>query len=548
MKNLIPLLHKLPDNMAKTNLLVIYNARVYTLNPDKPLVSALAIRADRIVAVGSEAETLGRTETNLTRIDLRGRVILPGLIDSHLHLERFARGLEMVNCETPTRQACLERVAEKARHTSAGEWICGHGWNQNEWPEGFGNAGLLDQATSGNNPVFLTAKSLHAAWVNSAALKLAGITPATPDPQGGKIERDAKGNPTGILLESAMKLVESIIPEPSTEQLGEMIFKALPALWKMGITAVHDFDPQHCFSALQMLHAHNRLKIRVVKNISLENLPHAVEVGLQSGFGDDFLRIGAVKLFADGALGPQSAAMLQPYEGNPGNTGMLFLDAEKILDYGRKAAHGRLSLAIHAIGDRANRETLKAFTQLRQYEKKNHISGLRHRIEHVQILHPDDIAKLAKNKLIASVQPIHATSDWKTAERFWGSRSANAYAYGALSKSGAILSFGSDAPVESPNPFWGLHAAVTRRRQDGEPGKNGWHPEQCLSLEDALKAYTTGPAYAASLENRQGCLKPGYWADFIILEEDPFRMPVAELFRLSPIATMIAGEWVWRTF
>jgi predicted amidohydrolase YtcJ len=267
---------------------------------------------------------------------------------------------------------------------------------------------------------------------------------------------------------------------------------------------------------------------------------------LRSGFGDDFLRIGSVKLFSDGALGPRTAAMLQPYEGEAGYTGMLLLDAEEIFERGREAVKTGLSLAIHAIGDRANHEVLNAYAQLRAFERENGLPELRHRIEHVQVLHADDVARLAGLGVIASMQPIHATSDMRIADRHWGQRADLAYAWRTLLQNGAMLAFGSDAPVESPNPFWGLHAAVTRRRRDGTPGPLGWHPEQRLGLEEALRAFTLGPAFAAGLEARRGRLAAGYDADLIVLERDPFQAPPDELYTLLPGATMVAGEWVWQ--
>ncbi|NMB89188.1 MAG: amidohydrolase family protein, partial [Chloroflexi bacterium] len=318
-------------------------------------------------------------------------------------------------------------------------------------------------------------------------------------------------------------------------------------LWSLGLTGVHDYDSRRCFVALQMLHQAGELRLRVVKGIPLGDLPHAVAVGLRSGFGDDFLRIGAVKLFSDGALGPHSAAMLQPYENEVDNLGMLFLDSAQILAHGQQAVHNGFNLAIHAIGDRANREVLHAYARLRDYERLHGLPALRHRIEHVQVLAPEDLPLLARYGIVASVQPIHATSDMYAADQFWGTRARYAYAYRQLSQLGTVMAFGSDAPVESPNPFWGIHAVVNRRRQNGEPGPQGWYGEQRLSLEQALAGYTLGPAYAAGQERRFGRLAPGYAADLIVLNTDPFTLPPEALFQLHVDATMIAGEWVWQS-
>ncbi len=523
---------------------ILYNGRIQTLNPAQPTASALAVEGDRIIAVGSDDEVLALANWRSIQQDLNGKTVWPGLTDAHIHLDHYSQGLSYVDCETLSMQECLQRVADRARQIPPGNWIRGHGWNQNNWPEGFGNYADLD-AVAPYHPVYLTAKSLHASWVNTAALQQAGINSSTPDPAGGKILRDPSGRPTGILLESAMSLVESVISPVTVATVRDNLLTAQSALWKLGITGVHDYDQVRCFSALQLLDSEQLLRLRVVKGIPFEMLPHAAALGLRSGFGSYFLRIGSVKMFSDGALGPRTAAMLQPYEGEPENTGILLLDSEQILEAGQQAAQSGLSLAIHAIGDRANHEVLNAYAQLRQHETEAHLPHLRHRIEHVQILHPQDYRRLADLGIIASVQPIHATSDMLMSDRFWGKRSAGAYAYGTLKRAGSSLAFGSDAPVEQPNPFWGLHAAVTRRRQDGSPHPEGWYPDQRLSLMDALSGFTTGAAFASYQENFLGQLSPGYLADMILLAEDPFESPLDEIFRLQPIATMVAGNWVW---
>lgn len=524
--------------------LLLFNARIYTQDPAQPQVSAILLQGERVLAIGPQAQALPAEEC----LDLEGRVIIPGLTDAHLHLEHFSLGLQKVDCETSSREECLQRVAERSRQLPPGQWVLGHGWNQNNWPEGFGQAADLD-AVAPRHPVYLTAKSLHAGWANSLALRLAGISAETPDPPGGRLGRDAHGQPNGILFEAAMELLQRTIPEPTTDQVAEAIRLAQPVLWQMGLTGVHDFDRRRCFQALQLLHERGQLGLRVLKSIPLEDLPHAAALGLRSGFGDEFLRIGQVKLFADGALGPQTAAMLQPYEGQPDNRGMLLLDAEEIFEHGRVALESGLGLAVHAIGDRANHEVLQAYSQLRQYERTN-LPGrppLRLRIEHVQLIHPDDAGRLAALGVIASMQPIHAPSDMHMADRHWGKRAACSYAWRTQLRSKAVLALGSDAPVESPNPFWGLHAAVTRQRQDGTPGPQGWYPEQRLTLAEALWGFTGGAAYAAAMEDQLGRLSPGFLADLLVLEEDPFQLPPSDLWRLQPLATMVGGEWRYFT-
>src|SRR5215207_8601595 len=525
---------------------LLYNAYIRTQDPAHPTESAIVIDRERIVAVG-EANNLLPQYPNAEKQNMEGRVILPGLTDAHLHLKNYALSLQKIDCETDTKEECLRRVEERARKAKPGEWILGHGWNQNVWGV-WPTASELD-AIAPNHPIYLTAKSLHASWANSAALKLANITAQTPHPQNGQIQRDNKGNATGILLESAMERVGDVIPESSIREIAEAIEKGQSILWKMGLTGVHDFDRRDSFMALQKLHAQNKLKLRVLKNIPVELLDQAFELGLRAGFGDDWLRIGSVKVFMDGALGPHTAAMFQPYLGEGENRGILNMDGEELFEYGRKAAQVGLGMTVHAIGDRANHEVLNAYEQLRSYEIENHLPQLRHRIEHVQVIHPDDAARLGKMNIIASMQPLHATSDMLMADQFWGERSALAYAIKTQLGYGASLALGSDAPVESPNPFLGLYAAVTRRRADGSPSLDGWYPEQKLTMSEAWQGFTLGPAYAAYMENRLGRLSPNYLADLIVLDasQDPFSCDPKELLTMESFATMVGGEWVWQT-
>ncbi len=541
-------------------MILLYNARIHTLHPTHTSASALVIDNDRILAIGDES-LVNEIDGKGQRVDLGGRTIIPGLMDAHIHLTDYALGLQQVDCETATRAECLKRIAERAAQVHPGEWILGHGWNQNEWREGFGSAADLDRVAP-NHPIYLTAKSGHAAWVNTLALQIAGVTSATTDPPGGRIQRDEQGNPTGILFESAMQCVAEVIPPHTPHQIAQAIRKAQSTLWQFGVTGVHDFDAMAGFAALQLLHADGELGIRVVKGIPLEALNHAIELGLRSGFGDEYLRIGAVKMFADGALGPRTAAMFQPYLEEPDNLGMLLMSADEIFEYGRLAVMNGLSLAVHAIGDRAVHEVLNAFSRLRSFEASldaqifpqwrspslpmnRGARSLRHRIEHVQLVRPEDCPRMAALDLIASMQPIHATSDYRMADRHWGERSQYAYAWRLLLNHGIRLAFGSDAPVESPNPFWGLHAAVTRRRRDGSPGPQGWYPEHRLNLGEALQGFTTGVAYAAGMEDRLGMLMPGYLADLLVLDIDPFDCSAEQLAQLRPSATMVGGRWVY---
>lgn len=523
---------------------ILHNGKIRTMNAIQPHATALAVENGRIMAAGSDDDVLALANRNTEIEDLHGQTVWPGLTDAHIHLDYYAFSLNKVNCETSTKEECLRRIAERAGTTPAGRWVIGHGFDQNQWPDGYGSAAELDAAT-GNHPAFLTAKSLHAAWANHLALQMAGIDRFTSDPASGQIQRDQAGEPTGILLENAVSLVERILPSPSDLDAAEAIDQAQKQLWSMGLTGVHDYDRRRCFQALQILESQNRLRLRVLKGIPYDSLAEAVSLGLRSGFGGEFLRMGSVKLFSDGALGPQTAAMMQPFE-NSNNTGVLLLNQTDIFEIGQQASQSGLSLAIHAIGDRANHEMINGFASLRAYEEQYHLPHLRHRIEHVQVLRQEDLHRLAELDIIASMQPIHATSDMDTADHHWGIRSRYAYAFHSLLDVGTKVAFGSDAPVESPNPFLGMHAAVTRKRTSGYPGGLGWYPEQRISLDQALAGYTTGPAFAAGLERVHGQLMPGFFADLIVLAEDPFTLAPESIYQLQPVATMISGVWVWR--
>lgn len=522
---------------------ILHNACIYTLDDARANASALVYENGKVLEVGGE-ELLKKYSVAEDR-DMQGRVILPGLTDAHIHLQYQCLNQEKIDCELPTKGEILEQVAKTVKVAHIGEWIEGHGWNQNTWGGEWPTAAELD-AVAPLNPVYLTAKSLHAGWANSAALRRAKIKKGRRNPPEGVIQRDEHGHPTGIVFEKAMNLVEAAIPKPHPEDLADVFEKNIPSLWKMGLTGVHNFDRETSHRALQILHKRGGLHLRVLQTIPRESLRLAIRLGLHGSMGDDMLRLGPVKLFADGALGPHTAAMLEPYVDGGENCGILLMEAGDIFDYGREAAGAGFSLAVHAIGDRANREVLDAFARLRSYEKEHRLPALPHRIEHLQVIHPGDDTRLSELGIIASMQPSHAPSDMEMAEKAWGRRCSLAYAWRTQVENGAVLAFGSDAPVENPNPFWGIHAAVTRRRTDGAPGPDGWHPEQRLTVRQAIEAYTRGPALAAGMEDRLGRLTAGYLADLIVLDVDPFTCDPSALRQIQPLATMVAGEWVWQ--
>ncbi|MGH2592893.1 MAG: amidohydrolase, partial [Anaerolineae bacterium] len=416
------------------------------------------------------------------------------------------------------------------------------------WGSGaFPTRAALDRVAP-NHPVYLTAKSGHAGWANSLALQLAGVNASTQDVPNGEIVRDASGEPTGIFLEDAMNLIGSIIPQASAGEVADAMREAIPLAHRVGLTGVHDFDGARSFQAWQILKERNELSLRVSKTIPVYLLEHAIALGLRSGFGDDWLRIGSVKTFADGALGPRTALMIDPYEGEPpsGNRGIVVTDKEEMVEHVRKASAAGLSSTIHAIGDKANHDVLDGYEIVRSEEGQRGDSRLRHRLEHVQLLHPADSGRLAQLNVIASMQPIHATSDMLMADKHWGARSASAYAWRTQLNAGARLAFGSDAPVETFDPLAGIHAAVTRRRADGSPGREGWYAEQRLTVHEAVYAYTMGAAFAAYAEKYTGSLTPGKLADLVVIDRDIFEIDPMDILRAKVVGTIVDGQFAWR--
>ncbi len=531
---------------AKAIDLVLYHGKIHTLDPSRPVVSALAFRDGRIVFAGDDAAALDllphRTADNA--VDLQGACVLPGLTDAHLHFQLFSLALSAVDVETETLDAALQAVADRASHTPGGKWILGTGWNHNPWGGAFPTAAELDRIAP-YHPVMLDAKSRHAAWANSYALQLAGIDANTPEPPGGQIVRNSDGSPTGILLEgAAIDLLKRAIPDPTLEELADAMRQGQQVAHKAGLTGVHCMDGAQAFAAFQMLHRQGDLTLRVTKSIPLENLDAALAMGLRSGFGDDWLRVGGVKMFSDGALGPHTAWMFEDYEGEPGNTGISTTPVEVMQAAVLRANRGGISANIHAIGDRANHEVLNIYADARRQQGKN---GLRNRIEHVQLLAPQDYARLAELGVIASMQPIHATSDMLAADKYWGERTAGAYALKTQQDAGAVLAFGSDSPVETLDPLVGIHAAVTRRRADGTPGPLGWRSEQRLTVDQAVRGFTEGPAYAVSMENRLGRLQPGFLADLTIVDRDLYEIDPMEILQTRVLATLTGGKFAWRS-
>ncbi|MDQ7820563.1 MAG: amidohydrolase [Armatimonadota bacterium] len=526
---------------------IFTGGRIYTLDPARPVAEALAVRDGRIVAVGASAE-LARAWAGAARVDLGGRTVLPGFVDSHIHLAGYGFSLTRVDlraARTPA-EAVAQVAAVVARHPP-GEWVLGRGWDKNVWPDGRLPTRADLDPVSPRHPVALGSKDGHLLWVNSLALRLAGVDRRSPDPPGGEIVRDHAGEPTGVLKERATDLVWRIIPPPDEQAVERAIAQAVAALHERGIVGVHAMagtdpaDGELTLRACRRLADAGRLRLRVWVALPLSVLDEAAETGLRTGVGDDWVRVGPVKIFADGTLGSQTASMLEPFDGQPDNTGIAVLDREELIDALGRAVEAGWWCAVHAIGDRAVRWTLDACEAHHDASRRR---GARHRIEHAQLVHPDDVPRLAALGVVASMQPVHCPSDREVAERYWGRRCRWAYPWRSLREAGVVLAFGSDAPVEPPGVLEGLHAAVTRRRP-GAPAEAAWHPEQALTLEEAVRAYTLGAAHATGEDRTRGALGPGRAADCVVLSDDPFAGTPDDLLRIRVVATVVAGEVVY---
>jgi predicted amidohydrolase YtcJ len=534
------------------DLTIYHQARVHTRGDPYPRADALAVTGGRLLAVGS-ADDLVSAHPRARRVDLLGLPVFPGLIDAHNHIVGYGLGLLQIELrETRSiseaarviAQAIASRRAEGPSGAAAADaWIIGHGWDKNLWAEGrFPTRHDLDAATGGR-PAAFSSKDGHLLWVNSAALRVAGISRATADPPGGIIGRDAGGEPDGLLKEEARLSIQRLIPPATLEMREQAVLAASAEFHRRGLTGVHAFtgaatEGADQFVALQRLHTRGQLALRTIATLPDRHLDAAAAAGIRTGLGDAMLRVGPLKIFADGALGSQTASMLAPYDGQPGNVGIQVRTPEEIDRLVQRSVDAGLWTAIHAIGDRANRDVLDI---LERHLPASRRVGARHRIEHVQVLHPDDLPRLTRFGVVASMQPIHATADRDIADRYWGRRARWSYAWQSLAASGAVLAFGSDAPVETPDPWRGLYAAVTRRREDESRGR-AWYPEECLTLEEAFRAYTVGPAYAAGTEAWQGTLEAGKVADFIVLDRSPYEGTAEDLLRVQVLATVVDGR------
>jgi predicted amidohydrolase YtcJ len=510
------------------------------------LFSALVFESGKVVETG-DATPLRRKYASASVIDGAGRTLLPGLIDAHGHVLEL--GLQSTRIEltgTSSLAQAQQRIRDHAAVKPDHAWLLGGGWNQVLWQLGrFPTARELDSAVA-DRPVALDRIDGHAKWLNSKALQAAGIDRATPDPVGGRIERDADGKPSGVLVDRAMALVDAVIPPLSDSERVDALRTALSQLNSVGLTGAGDAGVDaKTVAAYRQLADQQALPVRIYAMIADTGADFAAlsSQGPLLAYGNDHLTVRAVKLFADGALGSRGAALLAPYSDQPDQAGLLFMPDVELQQKIQLALKAGYQVNVHAIGDAANRQVLDAFAAA--YPNSGG-RALRNRIEHAQVLARADIPRFRQLDLIASMQPTHATSDKNMAEaRIGPERLKGAYAWRTFLDQGTIIAGGSDFPVESSNPFFGLHAAVTRQDHEDQPA-GGWHPEQAMTLTEALRAFTLDAAFAQHHEALVGSLEPGKWADFILLDRDPFAIASSELWKIRVEQTWVGGRRVWR--
>jgi predicted amidohydrolase YtcJ len=526
--------------------LIIHNARIHTVDENRPLVTALAIADGRILFAGSDRAAMTYRSRATEVLNLEGATVIPGMIDAHAHLLGLGMGLRQVDLrDTRSYDEVIARVRERAEHMPAGSWIVGRGWDQNDWADTrFPTHTALSRAVP-DHPVFLSRVDGHAGLANAAALTLAKIGKATADPAGGRIERDTDGIPSGVLVDNAMDLVDAIIPAADADERAQAITAAIAELNRWGLTGIHDAGvARSTIDTYEALARAGRYPLRNHVMVAGDDttLAHYLKRGPQRGLYDKHLWIAAIKLSADGALGSRGASLLEPYSDAPNQSGLALIPAGRVHDVAVRALRGGFQLNTHAIGDRANRSVLDEIAQaLEEVPVADH----RFRIEHAQVLHPDDIPRFAELGVIPSMQASHQTSDMYWAgNRIGPTRELGAYAWRSLLDSGVIIPNGSDLPVEQSNPLISFQAAVSRQDAKAWPA-GGWHPEQRMSRAEALKSITLWPAFAAFMEADVGSLSPGKLADFVVLDQDIMQVPSALILHTQVLSTWLGGHKVY---
>lgn len=529
---------------AQTADLAVQNAVIYTLDPARPVVQAVAVKDGKFIAVGTNAEIAKLIGPATVQLKATGAAIIPGLIDSHVHMRSLGDMLETMDLRgVSSIEEVARRVKEKAASLPKGAWIRGRNWDQTNWGGKFPVAADLDKATM-DNPVYLTRVDGHAGWANTRALEAGGVTKATEDPKGGQIIRDAAGNPTGILVDRAQGLVSRKIPALTDAEVEARLARAAKECARLGMTSVHDAGCSRAeIEAYKRLIAKNQLPVHVYAMIGgagelwEDYLKRGPEIG-------DRLTVRSIKLVADGAMGSRGAAFFQPYSDDKQNSGLLILQKEYIRDVAKDALAKGFQVATHAIGDRANRTVLDAYGEALTAAGITGKHDKRFRVEHAQVVSLPDFALYAKYDVIASLQSTHATSDMRWAkDRLGPDRLLGAWAPRRFLNAGVRIANGSDFPVEDPNPFWGLYAAITRMDHQGNP-PGGFMPDQKLSREETLRSWTLDGAYAAFEEKSKGSISVGKVADFLVLNKDVMKVPEKEILTALPKVTVLGGKIV----
>ncbi|MEO7022168.1 MAG: amidohydrolase [Ktedonobacteraceae bacterium] len=532
---------------------IIYlNGTIYTMDATQPRAQAIAIDtlSGRILAVGAndEVRRVGGHETEL--VDLHGKTVLPGFIDAHIHLLSTAYRSHHINAvDCTSEDEAAELVRQRAATTPPGQWILGGRWYKDIWPnQQFPTKASLD-AVAPQHPVALWSKDGHLLWVNSLALQRAGISAETPNPADGAILRDAAGEPSGVLQEyGATNLVHKVIDKSDPILTRHLVQQTLQDVLRSGITSIQNIEGRDALTLLQQLHEESQLGVRVQMILPRHMLPELQALGLRAGFGDEMLRLGGIKIFADGTLGSQTAAMLQGFEGNPNNRGLLTIPEADMMETVSTAAELGMSVAIHAIGDRAVRVALNSIERAQQRLADANMQAtaarLRYRIEHAQLVAPEDLERMRRLGVVASIQPFHAVADRDMAERYWGKRYKRAYAYRTMQIMGIPLALGSDAPVETFDPLRILYAA-TQRNDPATPERTPWLPEQALPLVQALWGYTLGAAYAGGEEHDKGSLTVGKLGDAVVLHENLLTIDPEKMRENGVQATIVGGNVVY---
>jgi predicted amidohydrolase YtcJ len=538
---------------AQTNAPLIHpttyylHGRIYTNDPKHPWAEAMAVRDEKILCVGSLSQIMldcGGAESHDV-VQLKGSFVMPGFNDAHAHLGGAGRNkLNLALNNAASVDDVLKLVKAATEKRQPGEWILGSGWDQSRWPDQKYPTRLeLDQAAP-NNPVFLNHISGHIGVANSLALKHAEINADTPNPPGGEIGRFADGEPNGLLKENAKDMVTQRIPDPPDAQRQQGIELVFTELAQNGVTSVQDYSEWEDYLAYFDLKKQNKLTVRITEwlpfTASTDDLQNRRS---EAGTTDPWLRTGALKGFIDGALGTHTAALLAPYSDDPSTSGMLIVEPEKLKAMAIERDRLGFQIAFHAIGDKANRVALDTFESVLRV---NPPRDRRDRIEHAQVVSPEDIPRFAKLSVIASMQPCHETNDMRWAEQRLGAeRSKGAYAWRSLQDAGAKLAFGTDYDVEPISPLRGLYACVTREAIDGGP-PGGWIPQEKLPLADCMRAYTTGSAYAEFMDGKKGELKVGEFADFVILSQDLTRISPRDFLTTEVLRTVVGGKTVYQ--